>query len=104
MNSRLSLLVAATAVALSLAGCAKVEVLNQGGDTPCNEYIAQKPDEQRVTVTKFLKERQNGDEPTSQNIDSTIGAIDLLCRVQRNAETPIKNADLTGIFVTKPTE
>ena len=95
---------ATSAVLLSLSGCAKVEVLNKGGDTPCNEYIAQGKDEQRVTVTKFLKEQNKNQDPTQQQVDSGINAIDLLCRVQQNAKTPIKNADLTGIFVPKSSE
>jgi acid stress chaperone HdeA len=80
---------AASAVLLGLSGCADVEVLNKGGETPCNEYIGQAKDEQRVTVTKFLKEENNGQDPTPQQVDSGIGAIDILCRVQQNAKTPI---------------
>lgn len=101
MKRPISIVLAATAIALGISGCSEVEVLNKGGETPCNEYIAQSPDEQRVTVKKFLKEQRNGEDPTDANVDSGIDAIDLLCRVQKNAETPIKNADLTGIFVDK---
>ena len=104
MKRPISIVLAATALAFGISACSQVEVLNKGGETPCNEFIAQSADEQRVTVTKFLKEQRNGEDPTDANVDSGIGAIDILCRVQQNAETPIKNADLTGIFVEKPSE
>jgi acid stress chaperone HdeA len=104
MKRMLAAALAASAVLLGLTGCSKVEVLNKGGDTPCNEYIGQSKDEQRVTVTKFLKQQNNDQDPTAQQVDSGISAIDILCRVQQNAKTPIKNADLTGIFVPKSSE
>ncbi len=103
MKRRIPILLAA-AFALSLSGCADVEVLNKGGETPCNEYIAQDQKEQRTTVEKWLKETQQEDQVNEQNLDSSVAAVDVLCRIQRNAETPIKNADLSGIFVQKPSE
>lgn len=98
---RLSLALAATglAAALSLTACSQIEeAVNRGGDTPCNDYIGQKRDQQRVTVTKFLKERENGAEPTTNQVDVAMTAINLLCRAQNNANVPIKDADLLGIL------
>ncbi|MFQ6395448.1 hypothetical protein ACLMAJ_18520 [Nocardia sp. KC 131] len=91
------------AVALLLAGCSDVErVLNRGGDTPCSDYVKQDQDTKRVTITKFVKEQTKNDhEPAGTTVDATIISVDLLCGSQRNAQTPIKNADVAGIFVTK---
>ncbi|WP_067836730.1 hypothetical protein [Nocardia lijiangensis] len=91
------------AAALLLAGCTDIErALNKGGDTPCNEYVTQDPDTKRTTITKFVKQ-QTGDErePAGTVVDATILSVDLLCATQRNAQTPIKNADVAGIFLNK---
>lgn len=85
--------------ALCLSACGQAEeALNRGGDTQCNDYLGQDKDKQRVTVTKYLKDRDNGKDPDPNQVDMAITAIDLLCRVQSNASVPIKNADLTGIL------
>ncbi|RJO78335.1 hypothetical protein D5S18_05350 [Nocardia panacis] len=99
--SRIGLVVAA--LALALTGCSEVKtVLNQGGDTPCNEYIKQDPDTKRTTITKFVKQQANdGHEPAGTVVDLTMTSVDLLCGVQANAQTPIKNADVPGIFLRK---
>ncbi|MCM6775228.1 hypothetical protein NDR87_16895 [Nocardia sp. CDC159] len=86
-----------------LGGCTDVQrALNKGGDTPCSEYVKQDQDTKRMTVTKFVKQ-QTGDEhePAGTTVDATMVAVDFLCGTQRNAETPIKNADLAGIFFNK---
>ncbi|TQM33092.1 hypothetical protein [Nocardia bhagyanarayanae] len=93
----------AAAAALLLAGCTDIErALNKGGDTPCSEYVKQDADTKRMTITKFVKQ-QTGDErePAGTAVDATIISVDLLCAGQRNAETPIKNADVAGIFLNK---
>ncbi|WP_280255040.1 hypothetical protein [Nocardia wallacei] len=92
----------AVATAL-LAGCSDVEkALNKGGDTPCGEYVKQDQDTKRTTVTKFVKQ-QTGDEnePAGTQVDLTMAAVEFLCGNQRNADTPIKNADVAGIFFNK---
>ena len=97
-----SLAAVGVAAALSLSACSQAEeAVNSGGDTHCNDYIGQDKDKQRVTVTKYLKEKNNGNEPAGNEVDAAMTAIDLLCRVQSNASVPIKNADLTGIFAPK---
>lgn len=89
------------AAALALTGCTEIEqALNKGGDTPCREYVAQDADTQRVTITKFLEEQQ-GQKPTGTNVDLSIAAVNGLCTVQSNADTPIERADLAGIFIRK---
>lgn len=83
-----------------LSGCSDVQrALNQGGDTPCSEYVQQDPDTKRMTVTKFVKDRSGNDhEPAGTVVDATIAAVDFLCANQRNADTPIKNANVPGMF------
>ncbi|WP_054812480.1 hypothetical protein [Nocardia arizonensis] len=94
---------ATVALALLLTGCTDIErALNQGGDTPCSEYVKQDPDTKRVTITKFVKQQTGTEsEPAGTVVDATIVTVDLMCGAQRNADTPIKNADVAGIFVAK---
>jgi|GEM_PF-2237897 acid stress chaperone HdeA len=97
---------AASTAALALAatllsGCTEVKTaLNKGGDTPCSDYVKQDQDTQRMTITKFVKQ-QTGDknEPSGTAVDATIIAVNFLCSNQRNASTPIKNANVAGIFL-----
>lgn len=92
-----------TATVLALTGCTEVEqALNQGGDTPCRDYVEQDQDKKRTTITKFVKEQTGDDqEPSGTSIDATMVSVDMLCGAQANADTPIKNADVAGIFVRK---
>lgn len=98
------LVIATSAVAvLCLSGCSEVkEAVNKGGDTPCSEFVKQDTDKQRITITKFLKENSSSDnEPAGTAVDATIVAVGLLCSVQANADAPIKDADIGGIFTPK---
>lgn len=89
------------AAAPLLTGCTDVKTaLNKGGDTPCSDYVKQDQDTQRMTITKFIKQQTNNDhEPPGTQVDATIIAVNFLCSNQRNAATPIKNANVAGIFV-----
>ncbi|MFC4128519.1 hypothetical protein [Nocardia rhizosphaerae] len=91
------------ALAVLASGCAEVErALNQGGDTTCRDYVNQEPDTKRITITKAIKERAGTDnEPSGTLVDSMIVQVDLLCAGQRNIDTPIKNADIAGLFLNK---
>ncbi|MGW1738621.1 hypothetical protein ACWCPQ_07380 [Nocardia sp. NPDC001965] len=98
-KARAGLMIAAAV--LALAGCTEIErAMNKGGDTPCREYVGQDQKTQRVTITKFLEEQQ-GAEPTGTNVDLSIAAVNALCSVQANADTPIERADVAGIFIRK---
>lgn len=98
-KARAGLLIAAAV--LALAGCTEIErAMNKGGDTPCREYVEQDQQTQRVTITKFLEEQQ-GAEPSGTNVDLSIAAVNALCSVQANADTPIERADVAGIFIRK---
>ncbi|WP_040778795.1 hypothetical protein [Nocardia pneumoniae] len=90
-------------VAMVLAGCSDIErALNRGGDTPCSEYIKQDQDTKRTTITKFVKQQSKDDrEPAGTVVDATMVSVELLCGAQANADTPIKNADVAGIFIRK---
>ncbi|MGQ4600739.1 hypothetical protein [Nocardia sp. R6R-6] len=90
-------------VAMALAGCTDIErALNRGGDTPCSEYIKQDQDTKRTTITKFLEQQsQNDHEPAGTVVDATMVSVELLCGAQANADTPVKNADVAGIFLRK---
>ncbi|QBS39622.1 hypothetical protein [Nocardia sp. CS682] len=100
-----SLCVFALATAFFVGGCGDEpeKLVNKGGDTPCNEFTAQDPDKQRITVTKFLEQERGGEAPSTQDqtVDASIAAIKLMCTAQANPDTPIKKADLTGILVPK---
>jgi len=91
------------AVALLLAGCSDIQrALNQGGDTTCRDYVKQDQDGKRMTITKFIKQQTNDDhEPAGTAVDATMIQVDLLCGVQVNQDTPIKKADIAGIFINK---
>ncbi|GAB2661231.1 hypothetical protein [Nocardia goodfellowii] len=107
MNQRMSSLTTAAvsgliAAGLFAAGCDEAEkAVNKGGDTPCSEFTAQDKDKQRTTVAKFLEQEQGGDVPNDQSVDRSLTAIELMCSAQANPDTPIRNADLTGILVPK---
>ncbi|MEV6773529.1 hypothetical protein AB0N05_33345 [Nocardia sp. NPDC051030] len=97
-----ALAAAALSVTL-LSGCSEVATaLNKGGDTKCSDYIKQNADDQRVTITKFIKQ-QTGDDrtPSGTQVDLSMAAVQALCQVQANGDTPIKNADIAGIFIRK---
>ncbi|GAD85840.1 hypothetical protein [Nocardia asteroides] len=103
-TTRTGALAVGIAVAAALAsGCTEVErVLNKGGDTTCRDYVGQEPDTKRITITKAIKERNGTDnEPSGTLVDSMIVQVDLLCAGQRNIDTPIKNADIAGLFLNK---
>lgn len=86
-----------------LSGCSDVQkALNKGGDTACGDYVKQDQDTQRMTITKFIEQQTNNDhEPAGTTVDATMVSVNFLCGNQRNAATPIKNADVAGIFLNK---
>lgn len=100
---RTTILAAAVLLVPLLGACEQAkEAVNKGGDTPCSEFMAQDQSKQRITVRKYL-EKDTKVTPTADpnTVDASIGAITLMCRAQRNPDTPIRDADLTGILVPK---
>ncbi|WP_067686108.1 hypothetical protein [Nocardia jejuensis] len=86
-----------------LSGCTEVaKALNKGGDTKCSEYLTQNADDQRMTITKFIQQQSGNDAtPPGTQVDLSMAAVQGLCQVQANGDTPIKNADIAGIFLKK---
>lgn len=94
-------MLAAAAAAVLSAGCTQVEeAVNKGGDTPCSDYTDQDADKKRITVTKYLDEDSDAS-PERETVDLAIAAIDLMCGAQANPDTPIREADLSGILIPK---
>lgn len=97
-------LAAVLLTAMLTTGCDQAkEAVNKGGETPCSEFVAQDSDKQHVTVRKYLQNdtKLTTSTPNSDTVDGAITAITLMCRAQANPDTPIKNADLTGVLVPK---
>ncbi|MEU0540775.1 hypothetical protein [Nocardia sp. NPDC005978] len=87
---------------LLLGACTEAEeIVNKGGDTPCSEFTEQSRDKQRITVRKYLEKDGSTSDPSPDSVDASITAIGLMCEAQANPDTPISNADLTGILVPK---
>ncbi|MGV9410442.1 hypothetical protein ACWDOP_11055 [Nocardia sp. NPDC003693] len=97
-------LAALALTALLATGCDKAEeAVNKGGDTPCSEFRTQDNDKREVTVRKYLENdtQLTTGTPDTGMVNAAITAIDLMCRAQANPDTPIRNADLSGIVVPK---
>ncbi|MTE15718.1 hypothetical protein [Nocardia aurantiaca] len=100
---RTTVLVTAVLLIPLLGACEQAkEAVNKGGSTPCSEFMAQDQSKQRITVRKYL-EQDTKVTPTADpdTVDASIAAITLMCQAQRNPDTPIRDADLTGILVPK---
>ncbi|MFI5783847.1 hypothetical protein [Nocardia sp. NPDC051570] len=103
VGTALAIVAVIGAALLSSCGQQAKEIVNKGGDTPCNEFIGQDSDTQHITVRKYLNEQRATTTASvdDRTVDQAIGVIDLMCRGQANPKTPIRNADLTGILVPK---
>ncbi|MFC7425021.1 hypothetical protein [Nocardia tengchongensis] len=78
------------------------EAVNKGGSTPCSEFTQQDQAKQRITVRKYLEQDTKVTSSAAPDtVDASIAAITLMCEAQRNPDTPIRDADLTGILVPK---
>ncbi|MGW4243091.1 hypothetical protein [Nocardia sp. NPDC004722] len=100
---RILMVTVAAAAVLTLSACDQArEAVNKGGATPCSEFTAQDQNKQRITVRKYL-EQDTKVTPTASpdTVDASIAAITLMCQAQANPDTPIRDADLTGILVPK---
>ncbi|GAB3203871.1 hypothetical protein GCM10027262_02580 [Nocardia tengchongensis] len=96
--------VLAAALLIPLTGaCEQTEqAVNKGGSTPCSEFILQNQAEQRITVRKYLDQDMKVTPTAAPDVvDTSITSITAMCEAQRNPEIPIRDADLTGIFVPK---
>lgn len=101
-RAKVAAVLAAVTVAALSAACSDIEkAVNKGGDTRCSEYTAQDSPERHTTVTKYLEQERGKDGVDQDTVDLAAAAIDLMCSAQANPDTPIRDADLTGILVPK---
>ncbi len=87
----------AAAIVLPLVSCSQAkEAVNRGGDTSCGDFRKQSGDDQRITVTKFMKERSGDDNstPAPLVLDAAIAAVGALCAIDGNDNAPIRNASI----------
>lgn len=77
------------AVAL-LSGCSG-DVINQGGDTKCKDFLTAEEKDQNESVSKMLKD-ENGTDPSNLEITATRVAAQGYCQILGNEETMIKEA------------
>ena len=88
---RLSMMaVAGLASVALLSGCSS-EVLNQGGDTTCKDFLTAEEKDQNESVSKMLKD-ENGADPSNLEITATRVAAQGYCQILGNEETTIKEA------------
>ncbi|MFC6010172.1 hypothetical protein [Nocardia lasii] len=101
-TTRIGVVAGLAMLAVTVTGCnEEVEkVFNQGRETSCRDYVNQDVPTKRITVAKAI-EQQSGNEPSTALVDTKITQLDVLCATQRNIDTPIKNADVAGIFLNK---
>ncbi|WP_405497157.1 hypothetical protein [Nocardia sp. NBC_00511] len=102
-SAKVTLAATAVLTAALISGCEQAkEAVNRGGDTPCSDFTSQDQAKQRVTVRKYLSQDSKvSGTPQPDTVDGSITAIELMCKAQANPDTPIRDADLTGILVPK---
>ncbi|AMU31822.1 Uncharacterised protein [Mycobacteroides abscessus] len=75
--------------AVSLAGCSNV--INQGGDTTCKEFLTQDDNAQNDAVTKMLKD-ENQQEPSGLQTTAAKNSAMAYCKTLGNEKSKIKEA------------
>jgi acid stress chaperone HdeA len=73
-----------------LSGCSS-EVLNQGGDTKCKDFLTAEEKDQNESVSKMLKD-EKGTDPSNLEITATRVAAQGYCQILGNEDTMIKEA------------
>jgi len=95
MLSRRNLLfVPAATVTLAIsAGCgAGILDQNQGGDTPCGDYLEMTADEQRDVIDTYLDEQGNSD-PAGFEVTLTLQSAKLYCNTLGASGDPIRKIE-----------
>lgn len=75
--------------AVSLAGCS--DVINQGGDTTCKEFLTQDDNAQNDAATKMLKD-ENQQEPSGLQTTAAKNSAMAYCKTLGNEKSKIKEA------------
>lgn len=90
MKRLLMLAVSGLAAVALLSGCSG-DVINQGGDTKCKDFLTAEEKDQNESVSKMLKD-ENGTDPSNLEITATRVAAQGYCQIVGNEETMIKEA------------
>lgn len=75
--------------ALLLTGCS--DVLNQGGDTECKDFVSADDQKQSDAVNKMIKD-QRGNEPSNIELNATKLSIKTYCQTVGQQSSKIKDA------------
>ncbi len=84
------LAIAAAAAATLLTGCSG----NAGGDTTCQEFLAQDSGEQRDTITEFLESEDESTQGVAVN--AAMLAVNGYCQTVGDSDTKIKDINEAG--------
>ncbi|ANW62861.1 hypothetical protein [Mycolicibacterium tokaiense] len=88
---RLSMLAVSGLAAVALLSGCSGDVINQGGDTKCKDFLTAEEKDQNESVSKMLKD-ENGTDPSNLEITATRVAAQGYCQILGNEETMIKEA------------
>jgi acid stress chaperone HdeA len=88
---RLSMLAVSGFAAVALLSGCSGEVINQGGDTKCSDFLTAEEQDQNESVSKMLKD-ENGTDPSNLEITATRVAAEGYCQILGNEDTMIKEA------------
>ncbi len=88
---RLSMLAVSGLAAVALLSGCSGDVINQGGDTKCKDFLTAEEKDQNESVSKMLKD-ENGTDPSNLEITATRVAAQGYCQIVGNEETMIKEA------------
>ena len=78
-------------VLVPLAGCGALDS-NQGGDTPCGDYLAMTADEQRDVIDSYLSEQGNSN-PAGFEVTLTLQSAKLYCNTMGTSSDPIRKIE-----------
>lgn len=91
-NTRIAAFASAAALTFaSLAGCGAQD-RNQGGDTPCGDYLDMAADEQREVTDTYLAEQGNSD-PAGFEVTLTLQSAKLYCTTMGTSSDPIRKIE-----------
>lgn len=82
---------AATALLTTLlTGCSST-VLNQGGDTRCEDFLSAEEKSQNESITKMLED-EGKNQPANLELTATRLSIETFCQTVGTPDSPIKEA------------
>jgi acid stress chaperone HdeA len=90
MNRLMTLVITGCAAAAVATGCSS-GVINQGGDTKCEDFIGFDDKKQNETISKMLTD-EGKNEPSNIELTATRTAVQTYCQTVGTPDTPIKQA------------